>query len=170
LMSTDNPSPAPKRTASVHRHIEKYGSGEPYSPDVAQTYKLAVRLSSPIFARFGVAEATQTRTFGTDFWHAVEFSRDGCAPAGVSRPVSGQPSHAMSATSRCQRPPSGNRACRCRPQYPSRPGRIGAGASAAAPRVGRHRPRSRRAAACLGEAPSGRRAAGPTPPARTPDR
>jgi hypothetical protein len=40
---------------------------------------------------------------GTDFWHAVEFSRDRCAPAGVSRPVSGQPSHAMTADRPCQR-------------------------------------------------------------------
>src|SRR3954452_8454668 len=34
--------------------------------------------------------------FGTDFWHAVEFSRNGRAPVRVSRPVVGQPIHAMS--------------------------------------------------------------------------
>jgi hypothetical protein len=39
------------------------------------------------------------RGFGTDFWHAVEFSRNGRAPAEVSRPVLGQPIHAMSAPS-----------------------------------------------------------------------
>src|SRR3954447_21333849 len=37
-----------------------------------------------------------TGFFGTDFWHAVEFSRNGRAPVGVSRPVVGQPIHAMS--------------------------------------------------------------------------
>src|SRR3954454_6976862 len=41
--------------------------------------------------------APMTGFFGTDFWHAVEFSRNGRAPVGVSRPVVGQPLHAMSA-------------------------------------------------------------------------
>src|SRR3954452_25100807 len=38
-----------------------------------------------------------TGFFGTDFWHAVEFSRNGRAPVRVSRPVVGQPLNAMSA-------------------------------------------------------------------------
>jgi len=38
-----------------------------------------------------------TGFFGTDFWHAVEFSRNGRAPVEVFRPVAGQPVHAMSA-------------------------------------------------------------------------
>src|SRR4051812_28214935 len=37
-----------------------------------------------------------TGFFGTDFWHAVEFSRNGRAPVGAFRPVVGQPIHAMS--------------------------------------------------------------------------
>src|SRR4051794_24495288 len=41
--------------------------------------------------------APMTGFFGTDFWHAVEFSRNGRAPVRVSRPVVGQPIHAMSA-------------------------------------------------------------------------
>src|SRR3954454_14482244 len=49
-----------------------------------------------------------TGFFGTDFWHAVEFSRNGRAPTRVFRPFAGQPIHAMSA--RCslsKRAPSG---------------------------------------------------------------
>ena len=38
--------------------------------------------------------------FGTDFWHAVEFSRNGRAPTRVSRPIAGQPIHAMPAHTR----------------------------------------------------------------------
>src|SRR3954462_8825373 len=43
------------------------------------------------------ARTPMTGFFGTDFWHAVEFSRNGRAPVRVSRPVVGQPLHAMSA-------------------------------------------------------------------------
>src|SRR5687768_3203079 len=38
-------------------------------------------------------EPARTGFVGTDFWHAVEFSRIGCAPLGVSRPVVGQPAY-----------------------------------------------------------------------------
>src|SRR3954463_1806343 len=43
------------------------------------------------------ASTPMTGFFGTDFWHAVEFSRNGRAPVQVLRPVVGQPVHAMSA-------------------------------------------------------------------------
>src|SRR3954451_14967116 len=41
-------------------------------------------------------DTPMTGFFGTDFWHAVEFSRNGRAPVGAFRPVVGQPIHAMS--------------------------------------------------------------------------
>src|SRR5213082_1868738 len=44
------------------------------------------------------SDTPMTGFFGSDFWHAVEFSRNGRAPVEVFRPVAGQPLHAMSAT------------------------------------------------------------------------
>src|SRR3954463_11219358 len=60
------------------------------------------------------ASTPMTGFFGTDFWHAVEFSRNGRAPVRVSRPVVGQPLHAMSGRPPCQ---SGERAGRAAPGH-----------------------------------------------------
>ena len=67
---------------------------EPMSPGAVQTYKLAVRLSIAILDPIdGVTEVPQTGLFGTDFRHAVEFSR-----TDAHRPGSLDPSRGNRAT------------------------------------------------------------------------
>src|ERR1700679_3133182 len=78
LMSIDNPARPPKRTSSVHRHIKEYGSGEPYSPGAFSDKQTSCSSVIANLTGLRVAEAIPNRDFGTDFWHAVEFSRDGC--------------------------------------------------------------------------------------------
>src|SRR5437588_11434832 len=70
----------------------------PFDTGNEQTF-VADRLNHRQLIRLGACEHAPGRGFGTDFWHAVEFSRNGRAPVEVSRPVVGQPLNAMSAAS-----------------------------------------------------------------------
>src|SRR3954454_7354857 len=92
-------------SSSTH---EEMGSGEPMLiSGNEQDVRSCLFITKGI--RTGHACASpMTGFFGTDFWHAVEFSRNGRAPTRVFRPFAGQPIHAMSA--RCslsKRAPSG---------------------------------------------------------------
>jgi hypothetical protein len=74
--------------------------------------------------------APMTGFFGTDFWHAVEFSRNGRAPVRVSRPVVGQPIHAMSAAAPLSKRIRG---CHSAPRTCDREGHRAPGVSTARP-------------------------------------
>src|SRR3954451_17998135 len=87
---------------------EEMGSGEPILiSGNEQDVRSCLFITKGI--RIGAHEcAPMTGLFGTDFWHAVEFSRNGRAPARVFRPIAGQPIHAMSARCSLSKPsPSG---------------------------------------------------------------
>src|SRR5437763_13855210 len=86
--------PGRTRGRRDHRH-EETGSGEPLILAMNKTF-VADRLSSPKESHPDRTRRPGTGFVGTDFWHAVEFSRNGRAPVRVSRPVVGQPLHAMS--------------------------------------------------------------------------
>src|SRR3954463_16184611 len=83
---------------------EEMGSGEPILiSGNEQDVRSCLFITKGI--RIGAHEcAPMTGLFGTDFWHAVEFSRNGRAPARVFRPIAGQPIHAMSARCSLSKP------------------------------------------------------------------
>src|SRR3954451_3642684 len=83
---------------------EEMGSGEPILiSGNEQDVRSCLFITKGI--RIGAHEcAPMTGLFGTDFWHAVEFSRNGRAPTRVFRPFAGQPIHAMSARCSLSKP------------------------------------------------------------------
>src|SRR5947208_12559570 len=94
------------------------GSGEPLILAMSKTFVAVFHHHQRNPHRGTLTRAPMTGFFGTDFWHAVEFSRNGRAPVRVFRPVVGQPVHAMSATAtlskrfRCGRSLPGRAAAR----------------------------------------------------------